>query len=1516
MPRKRLNFGVIDPVTIIGVLFLITTLSIGTYVVADQKYNFNILERASKWNFLPDDEFDEPLSSGSQNNTSFNWDDDYLTKDEEEFIKKTQKDSFNQLNKKIMIEEESPAQQSINSQSSAPAGGGCYIDADRTLPQETVVVYSSGTNDYRYCGSDGWTTDCDPSPTSVRTCTLADVTPGFAPVYIQPQYREAVNQRLQEQQTECSAGGEVWLGNQCGIVESRVETIDLSRFGENNATNIVMDYKDSTGQIIQTNTIRDVDITNTIIQGRGQKVAVTTIKDSDGKIISSNMTPLLTQYDQTVEKVDDGFIRDFTTILRNRDTNEILSAITKSVHTKDLAQITQPVIQNRQDCIVNPLTGQSSCTTISQKNVPIYNFTYCNKDGASASEIAECNQTMSGIYNNPIVGHYIQSFSNSNGIFRWQQLGYSSSEEAIQDCINKNGISASYGCMRKMTGYGKEQVISSVDLGTNIASVITLPVAPAVFGTKSLFMLGIGTLGGTMTVQQTKNAVIAQIENPSFFKAGEDINPNGFWKTIDPQTYLTDAGYQTTMAGLGWLNLGTADNLIRAWGPTGNAIIQQNARVVNTIVSGINLAVDTPYAVNTCTTAGLLTSDCAFAGGVLATDIIFGGLDYFQGQLTLNPIRAVTETIDSIAPIVSRNVGTDFGLRGLSGDIGGWPIDSNLPIRQIDSRISDLQNLINQNPPRIIIPSDQVASNPAWDRAQAIFNNTDISMPLAPYLPERMADQTELYILTQLENRNVQSASSMLFAPQEKPVTAQSYLADLGNKILNDVNESFSNFWQNNVYSWETGFLPRWINVDNNPIANLVFGSPQRFVGDLPTTPLTTRIGDWIIRPDEVIVNISNESPWQSINRTEAEILNDSLPIKGKVVDLPQSNPETGLSTAIIYRSPQEGRVTVYRGIGDPETIFGQTASLLRGDPNNADLRIAVKNFADDPSPETFNAIKQLIKDPEGINDIQRVEEEINRLINGGLKFDEAIANIHLHSTSGPVNPGKTSPYLSATTNIASAASDKFVFSRNGGVLVLSVPEEKIVRFNKYGASDFEVGIKTGLEPDEIIAFIPITSSTDVNPRLHPDFSNDLANASQYVDNQARAITQTNTLSPSAGVWDGVRNVGRNIREGMTEFFGALNAPREIPENSGRFTEGVSNLVNSDGVSRVTRFTNLSSPVLIVIGATVGGYQYWESYVSNETKRAVSDFWQNITSPILDLFNGQVDDKSSNVIGKGLSAIFPSLSTPSTIKEPEYKDVNTSFSNTQAQSVQQTNNQRPSGLTSTGEGICQRIDRSNPCDGERMYELYLWYKNQPDAWWNQDGDFTPADFLSLMLLAEAKGADPEFLKAITAASSSQLWGSNAEHQAYCTTPECEAGIFNFIGAYMEVGTRRYNAIIANPISNNNLKLLINSDQQNANYFAQNGVTIDQIGDMTISNPVSVIYNNDVPTHWGNFGCGADCDYLGDNWLQNAGRSDIKVNTTDRCGLYDIYGQNGVMAVVYTNNQKYNWSLPNSPCFNN
>jgi hypothetical protein len=236
----------------------------------------------------------------------------------------------------------------------------------------------------------------------------------------------------------------------------------------------------------------------------------------------------------------------------------------------------------------------------------------------------------------------------------------------------------------------------------------------------------------------------------------------------------------------------------------------------------------------------------------------------------------------------------------------------------------------------------------------------------------------------------------------------------------------------------------------------------------------------------------------------------------------------------------------------------------------------------------------------------------------------------------------------------------------------------------------------------------------------------------------------------------------------------------------------------------------------------------------------------------------------------------------------------------------------PAGLTKTVEGRCQRVDRSNPCDGNRMYEMYLWYKSQPDGWWYTNGEFTPADFLALMLISEAGSGDTEFLNAITAASSSQLWGSSNEHQPYCTTSDCEAGIFNFIGAYMQSASRRYNEIVLN--ENGNQESVVNVDKTTAENFARNGIDLRKIANDTIYNPVSKTYDNDTPVHWGNFGCGPECEYLGPNWIKDANQLEVQTGTTDRCGLYDMYGTDGVLAVVFTNNQKYNWTSEDSECF--
>lgn len=384
------------------------------------------------------------------------------------------------------------------------------------------------------------------------------------------------------------------------------------------------------------------------------------------------------------------------------------------------------------------------------------------------------------------------------------------------------------------------------------------------------------------------------------------------------------------------------------------------------------------------------------------------------------------------------------------------------------------------------------------------------------FLPEKIIEEVVVF-----DPVNIKSTFDALFSPSTlnsdvlnpqtlpPPQTKSNTFMDWFERLTNP------NWFQRNILSpsgvWD-GVKNGWNNFvesDWNPRNWGGGGSPAR---------------DISLSPDEVTVNVSNESPWQIINRSETEILNNNLPIKGKVVDLPQSNPETGLSTAIIYRSPQKGRVTIYRGIGDPATIFDQSASLLRGDPNNIELRIAVKNFADNPSPETFNSVKQLITDPEGMADLELVERNINRYMNeAGLTYKNALAYVHINSSEGPVDPGRISPYLSATLNLEVAAGKSH--TRKGGIMVLSVPEEKLVRFDQYfpNNKEGEIAIKANLDLDEIVAFIPISSSSDFNPRLNPDFDNNLVNAAQFVDNQARAITQTDTLSPSAGVWDGVK---------------------------------------------------------------------------------------------------------------------------------------------------------------------------------------------------------------------------------------------------------------------------------------------------------------------------------------------------------------------------------------------------------
>lgn len=355
----------------------------------------------------------------------------------------------------------------------------------------------------------------------------------------------------------------------------------------------------------------------------------------------------------------------------------------------------------------------------------------------------------------------------------------------------------------------------------------------------------------------------------------------------------------------------------------------------------------------------------------------------------------------------------------------------------------------------------------------------------------------------------------------------------------------------------------------------------------------------------------------------------------------------------------------------------------------------------------------------------------------------------------------------------------------------------------------------------------------------------------------------------------------------------------EVPKssNSLKITNSSSSLFDTAKVLQKTQRGSVMPGLAILASATVGlGYadQYFD--------------W-GITDKVVEIFN--------NIFGFNIptgtkldKSITPDTST---IEIEGYGSNNLAkYLVESPEAITPEDIVPPAGLTKTTEGRCQRVDRSNPCDGNRMYELYIWYKSQPDGWWYTNGEFTPADFLALMLVSEAGKSDTEFLNAITTASSSQLWGSSAEHQPYCTTSDCEAGIFNFIGAYMQSASRRYNEIVLN--ENGNQESVINIDKTMAENFARNGIDLRKIATDTIYNPVSKTYNNDTPVHWGNFGCGPECEYLGPNWIKDANQTEVKTGTTDRCGLYDMYGTDGVLAVVFTNNQKYNWTLEDSECF--
>lgn len=204
----------------------------------------------------------------------------------------------------------------------------------------------------------------------------------------------------------------------------------------------------------------------------------------------------------------------------------------------------------------------------------------------------------------------------------------------------------------------------------------------------------------------------------------------------------------------------------------------------------------------------------------------------------------------------------------------------------------------------------------------------------------------------------------------------------------------------------------------------------------------------------------------------------------------------------------------------------------------------------------------------------------------------------------------------------------------------------------------------------------------------------------------------------------------------------------------------------------------------------------------------------------------------------------------------------------------------PPGLTSHGSGDCVRVGNTY-CDGERMFELYSWYRDN-NGWWNDYGnnELEPAEFLGVMLIVES-GGNTELLKSITTASTNQLWGEAAgSREPYCDSQaDCQAGVLNFIGAYMESAGRRYNSLLDGKNPEGDSKTW----EQYYQHLEDSGLSLEEIADMTVYSQKPKTIDLNAPTEWGS--------------------PSLVPNKGPNCEVYFAGGGD----IVYSFQQQYNWN---------
>lgn len=875
MPKDKNFSGVIDIITVIGTLFLIISLAVGSYVVYGKRYNFNIFEKA-----MVDRSYDQTTKKAQTNNNNS------LTRNNDR--NKENEDDNEEEDKTLRSNTQNNLPATKNSsQNKCDANGVMHDDG-------SVVIGGSASSGYSKCQNGRWE-PCE-------TCKITDLT--TVPYYLEDEYLRATRgltygQQVREitstsqlESLECTNSGGQWINYNCvypTIGERRCSgnTIESYSGGSwTTAENCEGGCAD--GKCIS-DIRQDVSIEKT---DNGFERSVTTLtRDDQDNIIPSLTTtiPLDIKTDTNFEKVDDGFIRNFTTIVKNANTNEILSYLSQRITPTPQSQVDLPE---------------------------------CGKPGLTQEQRDQCtNIARVSAYNNPITGRYIQSFSNPNNIFQWQQLGYSSSEEAIQDCVDKNGVNSAYSCMKQMTGYGAEQVASSVQLGATGTAIGALTVATGGLATGAISLPNAIALGmATSTMYQTGSAVDICIISPN----SPECRNAKFW------------------AGVSWLNIGSSwvANTYQA---------SKVAQSINTAVNLANIGFDYVDIKQSC-------GDGQFASG-FGCVAAWGGLIFDVGQGGVDAIRAIDNNLSGLSgtfgslPDANSSIIPDTNRFFADSNVGyntnNWNPNTTISVQQeLLDPIKELyspQVLIRQGNNATVFDSPSEASD--------FYRNLTGQEPppgtISTNTLAQISSEAEIQNILSQASRN-QTAEDMLFAPAQRPVIPETG----GGSNVNNWANGLANWWQQTVGDLNFRGLeneeltvpnrnqadnivqnlpddfqagPRVFNAngDNlpsateiniprpivNAIENYVYSrtggvlpfinniiAPNRTV-DLnytPPTPLTTRIGDWIDRTvgNNPVINRLIGRPEDS-NLRPNEVTLDS-------VDKPARLPSENLAKGIV----------------------------------------------------------------------------------------------------------------------------------------------------------------------------------------------------------------------------------------------------------------------------------------------------------------------------------------------------------------------------------------------------------------------------------------------------------------------------------------------------------------------------------------------------------------------------------------------------------------------------------------